>query len=79
MQKMINHLCGFKFQLEGSNELIEFKIRAGNGKEYFADLFDSNGDIHTLCALTEDECLHLADALKVAAELIREWEARDSE
>ena len=76
-KKMINHLCGFRFQLEGSDELIELRIRPGDGKEYLADLIDGDGDaIHPLCSLTEEGCLHLAEALGLASGLIQEWEAR---
>ena len=78
MENMVDNLCGFKFQLEGSDELIELKIRPGNKKEYLADLIDGDGDaIHPLCSLTKEGCEHLAEALDIASILIREWEARD--
>jgi len=76
-KKTIDRLCGFRFQLEGSNELIELKIRPGNKEEYHADLLDSDGDaIQPLCSLTKEGCVHLAEALDMASILIQEWEAR---
>jgi len=80
MENKVDNLCGFKFQLEGSDELIELKIRPGNKKEYIADLFDSDGCVvQLLCSLTKEGCVHLSEALDIASILIREWEARDSE